>query len=143
MQRQFATQWLFIIGGLVSGVIAFSATPRIGGSPPERLATVCTLLISGGFLLTGVVWLRDSPSDRTRYVRIPGATLVLLGGGGIVVALLTLQPLQGGITQGLRAILMGIVLLAGGSVGIAGWRWIHRREMRYPLALQTTGWYSG
>ncbi|AZH24609.1 hypothetical protein DU502_04065 [Haloplanus aerogenes] len=63
--------------------------------------------------------------------------LLLLGGGVIVVAIVASQPLQGGITQGLRAILMGLVVLAGGSVAFVGWRWLQRRNIRYPLALHT------
>jgi hypothetical protein len=135
--RRLTTQLLLIVIGFVSASFTVVAAPRIGDSPPEQLATVCTLLASSTFLITGGVWFVDRESEIERHVRVPATMLLLLGGGVIVVAIVALQPLQGGITQGLRAILMGIVALAGGSVALAGWRWFQRRNIRYPLALHT------
>ena len=135
--RRLSSQVLLIVVGFASALITVFAAPRIGDSPPEQLATVCTLLASGAFLITGGVWFVDRESNAERYIQIPAAMLLLLGAGVIVVAIVALQPLQGGITQGLRTILMGIVVLAGGSVAISGWRWLQGRNIRPPLALHT------
>ncbi|WP_139043141.1 hypothetical protein [Haloferax massiliensis] len=135
--RRFTTQILLIVIGFVSALLTVAAAPRIGDSPPEQLATVCTLLASGAFLITGSVWFVEREAETERYIQIPAAMLLLLGGGVIVVAIVALQPLQGGITQGLRTILMGIVVLAGGGVAVSGWRWLRGRNIRHPLALHT------
>lgn len=143
MRRQSATQILLIIIGLISGSITVIAVPQIWNSPPEKLATVCTLLISGGLLLTGAVWRSEHDSETSRFIRLPAITLFSLGVGSITAGILTLRPLQPGITQGLRIILTGILVLIGGGLTIAGWWWFHRKEMRYPLAVLATGLVFG
>jgi hypothetical protein len=67
----------------------------------------------------------------------------LLGVGGIGIGIFTLRPLQPGITQGLRTILAGLLVLVGGGLAIAGWRWFQRQEVRYPLTFLTTGLVLG
>jgi len=143
MRRQSATQVLLILVGLISGSITVVAIPHIWNSPPEKLAIICTLVISGGLLLTGAVWYSELHSETSRYIRLPAITLFLLGIGGIIVGILTLRPLRPSITQGLRTILTGLLVLVGGGLAIASWRWFHRQEMRYPLAFLTTGLVFG
>ena len=143
MRRQSATQVVLILVGLISGSITVVATPHIWNSPPEMLAIVCTLLISGGLLLTGAVWYSELNSETSRYIRLPAITLFLLGIGGILVGILTFRPLRPSITQGLRTILAGLLVLVGGGLAIAGWRWFHRQEMRYPLSVLATGLVFG
>lgn len=119
--------------GLVSGIATISA--GVTQSNIDRLVTGLLVVISGGFVATGGLWLARRRTEATLYPRLPAMTLVLFGISCIIGAIVSFSPVRSTVNQGLQMLLMGGLILTGVVLVFSGWRWYQERQMRYPLSI--------
>lgn len=140
MRRATNGSILLLFVGLVSGIATIGA--GVTGSNVDRLVTGFLILISGGYITTGALWIYQERTG-TRYAQLPAITLVVLGLTGIIGGFVLFDPLIPSITQGLRTLIFGLLSLTGIGLVLVGRRWARERQMRYPLGILTGGLVLG
>lgn len=141
MRRAFTTPIFLIVVGIASAVTTLIA--GIGGSNIDELVTAFMLIIDGGLIATGALWLSRRRMGSSLYVRVPAGTIMLLGLGSIVGGLLAFNAWKPSFNQAFRVLLTGVSILVGSGFITAGWLWARRRQMQYPLALLIGGLIPG
>lgn len=112
----------------------FGNTPLTPGQP--ELVTAILLLTTFGFVITGVLWRRDSGSRTSRYRLIPPVTLVLVGLTAIFGSIVVFQPWESrGFGRTVTILITGVLSLLGAWIALVGYKWYHQQELRYPLAI--------
>lgn len=111
---------------------------QLDAGQPELAATMI-LLLCLGFVLMGFTWLLRGTIP-VSHQRIPALTVGVLGVAGIIGGLVVFQSwAHRGLAGGLRGLLLLVFVLVGAGCGLAGWRWYQKRELRWPLAIQSGG----
>lgn len=131
---------LLLFVGLVSGIATISAGVR--GSNVDRLVTGFLIVISGGFVATGALWIAHERTG-SRYAQLPAITLIALGVSHIIGGLVEFDPGGSTVNRGLQLMLMGVLVVTGIGLVLVGWRWARKRQMSYPLGILAGGLVLG
>ena len=132
------TPFLLIGTGLLGAILTTGFAPYLTDSPPDVLTTLCTLVVSAGFVLTGSLWLHQPDLNSVAPRQIPAVTLIVLAISSTVVAFDAFRPFQSTATQGLRAIMLVVVILAAGCAAVAGWQWFRHHNLGSPIGVLIT-----
>lgn len=131
---------MLIIAGLIGGLLSlYSITQWPSDGPPEELAVGLTILMSGGFLVLGILQLKDYQVRDGRIGRIPAVLLVGVGIATAVGGVLLFEPWRSDMTQGFSVFVAGGWALVGFTLTLLGERWRREQESQYPLAVLSTG----
>lgn len=130
---------MFLAAGLIGGLLSLRSIPQPSDGPPEQLAVGLTLLMSGGFLVLGILRVKDYQARVGRSGSIPAVILLSVGIATAVGGVLLFEPWRSDMTQGFRVFLAGGWALVGLGLTLLGERWRRKQESQYPLAVLSTG----
>lgn len=141
---------LFIAAGLVGGLISLglpvlnplgsTVLNRPFADPVEGLAVALLFVLSGGFLVLGLLQSRDAQAESEQMDSVPPVILLVVGISTAIGGPLLFEPWRSDVTQGFRVYLAGGWALVGIGLMIAGEWWRRKRVSRYPLAVLSTGY---
>lgn len=138
MPHTFRSALLFLATGLIGVLLSLHSMTQTMYGPVEQLAVGLKLLISGGFLILGILRVKDEHARAERSDSIPAVILLTVGIATALGGVFLFEPWRSDHTQGFRAFLAGGWALVGFGLALLGEWWRRKQNYQYPLAVLST-----